>query len=89
MRIIWASDAWDDYLYWQSADPKVLRLINDLINDTRRSPFRGLGKPEPLKYDLKGWWSRRITSDHRLVYRVSGSGSLQQLEILQCRYHYR
>ena len=89
MRIIWASDAWDDYLYWQSADPKVLRLINDLINDTHRSPFRGLGKPEPLKYDLKGWWSRRITSDHRLVYRVSGSGSLQQLEILQCRYHYR
>jgi toxin YoeB len=89
MRIVWASDAWDDYLYWQSADPKVLRLINDLINDTRRSPFRGLGKPEPLKYDLKGWWSRRITSDHRLVYRVSGSGSLQQLEILQCRYHYR
>jgi toxin YoeB len=89
MRIVWASDAWDDYLYWQSADPKVIRLINDLINDTRRSPFRGLGKPEPLKYDLKGWWSRRITSDHRLVYRVSGSSSLQQLEILQCRYHYR
>ena len=89
MRIVWASDAWDDYLYWQSADPKVFRLINDLINDTRRSPFRGLGKPEPLKYDLKGWWSRRITSDHRLVYRVSGSDSLQQLEILQCRYHYR
>jgi toxin YoeB len=89
MRIVWASDAWEDYLYWQSADPKVLGLINDLINDTRRSPFRGLGKPEPLKYDLKGWWSRRITSDHRLVYRVSGAGSLQQLEILQCRYHYR
>ena len=89
MKIVWARDAWDDYLYWQSADAKVVRLINDLINDTRRSPFRGLGKPEPLKYDLKGWWSRRITSDHRLVYRVSGSGSLQQLQILQCRYHYK
>jgi len=89
VKIVWARDAWDDYLYWQSADAKVVRLINDLINDTRRSPFRGLGKPEPLKYDLKGWWSRRITSDHRLVYRVSGSGSLQQLQILQCRYHYK
>ena len=88
MKLVWTSQAWDDYLHWQQADPKILRAVNDLIRDARRSPFKGLGKPEPLKHGLKGWWSRRITGDHRLVYRVSGQGDTQQLEIAACRYHY-
>ena len=88
MRLLWTSAAWEDYLYWQTADPKVLRSINDLIKDIRRDPFRGLGKPEPLKHALQGWWSRRITGEHRLVYRVSGKGEAQQIEIAACRYHY-
>jgi toxin YoeB len=89
MKLVWASDAWEDYLYWQGADSKILGVINDLIKDAQRNPFKGIGKPEPLKHDLAGWWSRRITSDHRLVYRMSGKDQAQQLEILQCRYHYR
>jgi toxin YoeB len=86
MRLVWTQAAWEDYLHWQSTDEKVLQSINDLIKDIRRSPFRGLGKPEPLKHD--GWWSRRITGEHRVVYRVSGKGAAQQLEIAACRYHY-
>ncbi|MBQ0818889.1 Txe/YoeB family addiction module toxin, partial [Microvirga sp. HBU67558] len=74
---------------WQEADPKTLRIINDLIKDAKRNPFKGLGKPEPLKHALKGWWSRRITGEHRLVYRITGAGDGQQLEIAQCRYHYK
>jgi toxin YoeB len=89
MKLVWASDAWEDYLYWQDADSKILGVINDLIKDAQRNPFKGIGKPEPLKHDLAGWWSRRITGDHRLVYRMSGKDQTQQLEILQCRYHYR
>jgi toxin YoeB len=88
MRLVWTQAAWEDYLHWQSTDEKVLQSINDLIKDIRRSPFRGLGKPEPLKHDLAGWWSRRITGEHRVVYRVSGKGAAQQLEIAACRYHY-
>ncbi|HEY8564111.1 MAG TPA: Txe/YoeB family addiction module toxin [Beijerinckiaceae bacterium] len=88
MKLLWTSDAWEDYLYWQQTDPKTLRAVNDLIRDVRRDPFRGLGKPEPLKHALKGWWSRRITGEHRLVYRVRGEGSDQVLEIAMCRYHY-
>jgi toxin YoeB len=65
-----------------------LGIINDLINDIKRNPFKGLGKPEPLKYTLQGLWSRRITREDRLVYRVTGKGDDQQVEILQCRYHY-
>jgi toxin YoeB len=86
MITAWSDDGWDDYLY---ADEKVLQSINDLIKDIKRDPFRGLGKPEPLKHDLAGWWSRRIAGEHRLVYRVSGQGKTQQLDIVQCRYHYR
>ncbi len=88
MRLVWTDEAWEDYLYWQTSDPGILRRLNELIRDARRSPFRGIGKPEPLKGDLAGWWSRRITGDHRLVYRVTGKGEAQQLEIAACRYPY-
>lgn len=88
MKIVFASRAWEDYLHWQAADVTVLQRLNALIRECRRSPFGGLGKPEPLKGDLKGYWSRRITLEDRLVYRVSGSGDAQQLEIVQCRFHY-
>jgi toxin YoeB len=67
---------------------KILAAINDLIKDIKRDPFKGLGKPEPLKHGLQGWWSRRTTGEHRLVYRVSGKGDDQQIDIAQCRYHY-
>ena len=80
-------DGWITSL--RQTDAKVFRAINDLINNTRQTPFTGLGKPEPLKFDLKGWWSRRITGEHRLVYRVSGKGDDQPLEIAACRYHYK
>ncbi len=86
MRLLWSDEAWEDYVYWQQSDPKVLQAINDLIRDIRRDPFKGLGKPEPLKHSLAGWWSRRITREHRLVYRVSGRDA-ELLEIIQCRYH--
>jgi toxin YoeB len=85
MRLLWSDEAWEDYLYWQQTDRKVLQAINDLIRDIRRDPFKGLGKPEPLKHDLSGWWSRRITREHRLVYRVSGKNA-ESVEIIQCRY---
>ena len=88
MRLLWSGEAWDDYLYWLQTDQKVLQAINDLIKDIRRDSFKGLGKPEPLKFGLQGWWSRRISGEHRLVYRVSGKGEQQQLDIVQCRYHY-
>jgi toxin YoeB len=88
MKLLWSPSAWEDYLSWKRDDPVVFGRINELIRDIRRDPFRGLGKPEALKYDLRGCWSRRITGEHRLVYRVSGKGPMRQLEILQCRYHY-
>jgi toxin YoeB len=88
MRLCWTASAWDDYLHWQSADLKVLGAINALLKDIKRDPFKGLGKPEPLQHALHGWWSRRITGEHRLVYRVSGKGEAQTIEISQCRYHY-
>ena len=88
MKTVWTEDAWQDYLFWQNSDRKVLQSINDLIRDIKRDPFRGLGKPEPLKHALKGWWSRRITGEYRLVYRMTGQGETQQIEIVQCRFHY-
>jgi toxin YoeB len=89
VRLVFSDDAWEDYLWWQSTGrDKGLDRVNSLINATKRQPFTGLGKPEPLKGDLTGWWSRRITDEHRLVYRVSGKGESQQLEIAQLRYHY-
>ena len=88
MRILWYEQAWEDYLYWQRNDPGILERVNSLVKDIGRSPFRGIGKPEPLKAALSGWWSRRITDEHRFVYRVTGRAATQVLEVLQCRYHY-
>lgn len=88
MKLVFWPTAWEDYLHWQAADPKVLVRINALLEECRRHPFTGTGKPEALKQNLSGWWSRRITGEHRLVYRVSGSGEAQALEVAQCRYHY-
>ena len=88
MLIAWTELAWQDYLQWQQEDEKILAAINDLIKDIKRDPFRGIGKPEHLKHDLRGWWSRRITGEHRLVYRLQGKDDGQQLVIAQCRYHY-
>lgn len=89
MRLVFSDQAWEDYLHWQKADTNVLERINQLIRECRRTPFRGTGKPEPLKGDLKGWWSRRITLEDRLVYRVTGGKDQdRQLEIAQCRFHY-
>ena len=88
MKTAWTEDSWRDYLYWQQTGEKILNSINDLIKDIKRDPFKGLGKPEPLKHTLQGWGSRRISGEHRLVYRVSGKDDNQQLDIVQCRYHY-
>ncbi|WP_372423025.1 Txe/YoeB family addiction module toxin [Salinarimonas chemoclinalis] len=88
MKLVWSQAAWQDYLWWQSENPEGLDKINALIRETARTPFKGTGKPEPLKSSLAGWWSRRITREHRLVYRVTGKGADQALEIAQCRLHY-
>jgi toxin YoeB len=88
MKLVWAPSAWDDYVHWQQEDQAVVARINELIKDARRSPFKGLGKPEPLKGDWSGWWSRRITREHRFIDRVSGERGDQRLEIAACRYHY-
>jgi toxin YoeB len=88
MKVVWTEHAWEEYLHWQKEDQKTLSAINDLIKDIKRDAFKGLGKPEPLKHALQGWWSRRISGEHRLVYRVSGKGDDQRVEIVQCRYHY-
>ncbi|MDO8900335.1 MAG: Txe/YoeB family addiction module toxin [Phenylobacterium sp.] len=88
MRLVFADQAWEDYLHWQKSDANVLIRLNSLIKECMRTPFQGMGKPEPLRGELKGWWSRRITLEDRLVYRVIGAGTAQQLEIAQCRYHY-
>ena len=84
MKLIFADAAWEDYLYWQKQDRKVLERINKLVQEVRREPFSGVGKPEPLRHALAGFWSRRITDEHRMVYRVEGD----QLLIAQLRYHY-
>lgn len=84
MDLSWDSDAWDDYLYWQRTDKNVLKRINELIKECLRTPFEGKGKPESLKANLSGYWSRRITDEHRLVYQVLND----RIHILQCRFHY-
>ena len=84
MKLVFSEQAWADYLYWQGQDKKTLERINTLIKECARTPFEGLGKPEPLRSDLRGWWSRRIDREHRLVYRVEDGALL----IAQCRYHY-
>ena len=83
-RLVFTAAAWDDYIYWQGQDRKTLRRINALIQDTMRSPFSGIGKPEPLRENLSGFWSRRIDDTHRLVYTVDDD----DLAIVACRYHY-
>lgn len=88
MQLAFTEDAWADYLYWQENDRKTLARVNDLLRDTLRNPFSGIGKPEPLKGSLKGFWSRRINQEHRLVYRVTERGADQVLVVAQCRYHY-
>jgi toxin YoeB len=83
-----SSRGWSDYIALLETDVTTLRKLNRLVEECKRDPFRGTGKPEPLKDNLKGWWSRRISKEHRLVYRVTGSVPDQILEIAQCRYHY-
>ena len=84
MRLVWTSHAWEDYLHWQANDKKMLKRVNQLLRDTLRDTFEGIGKPEPLKYGAEGAWSRRITQEHRLVYMIVDG----DLVVLQARYHY-
>jgi toxin YoeB len=84
VKLIFSEQAWEDYLYWQKTDRKLLERINALVKDVSRSPFEGIGKPEPLKNALSGYWSRRINEEHRLVYRIVDGSML----IAQLRYHY-
>ena len=84
MKITFSTEGWEDYLHWQATDKKVLRRINDLIKETIRTPFQGTGKPEPLRHVLAGYWSRRITEEHRMVYRIEGDS----LFIAQLRNNY-
>jgi toxin YoeB len=84
MKIIFLDQAWEDYLYWQSTDKVLLKKINALIKEIEREPFEGNGKPEALRHNLAGWWSRRINLEHRIVYKIDNDA----IVILQCRYHY-
>lgn len=84
MRVVFDENAWHDYLYWQKTDRKIVQRINALIKEIQRSPFTGVGKPESLKHALAGYWSRRITDEHRIVYRIKGG----EVQIAQLRYHY-
>lgn len=89
MDIVFTKNAWDDFEYWIENDPEVVKKIKELLKSIRQNPFTGIGKPEPLKYDLKGFWSRRISSENRLVYKISGvKGVDQKYFVLQCRFHY-
>ena len=89
MKLVFSKDAWADYLYWQEHDRQGLIRLNEIIRDVLRSPLQGIGKPEPLVGNFKGWWSRRITREHRLIYRVRGKDEDQSIEIAACRLHYR
>lgn len=84
MKVLFSGRAWEQYTYWATADPRVLKRINRLIKEIQRTLFEGAGKPEPLKENLSGWWSRRITDEHRLVYRIRDGA----VEVAQARYHY-
>lgn len=84
MKVLFDDAAWEDYLYWQATEKKTVRRIHELIKDARRNPFAGIGKPEPLRYAFSGYWSRRITEEHRMAYRVENG----YLLIAQLRYHY-
>ena len=84
MILSWAEKAWEDYLYWQATDKKILKRINRLVKEIKRNPFEGMGDPEPLRHNWSGYWSRRIDREHRIVYKVID----ENLIIVQCRYHY-
>jgi toxin YoeB len=84
MKIVFLDQGWEDYLYWQNTDKVTLRKVNSLIKEIDRLPFEGSGKPEPLKHNFAGWWSRRINLEHRLVYKIDNDA----IVIIQCRYHY-
>lgn len=84
MKLIFLNSGWEDYLYWQSTDKSMLKKVNAMIKEIERTPFEGTGKPEALRYDLAGWWSRRINLEYRLVYKIEE----ESIIILQCRYHY-
>lgn len=84
MRILFTGNSWEDYTSWIDEDRKMLKRINELIKEIQRTPYEGKGKPEALKYDLAGWWSRRIDREHRLVYQVREN----EIQIISCRYHY-
>ena len=84
MELLWQTNAWEDYCHWQKQDKKILERVNELIKDCLRSPYKGIGKPEPLKGNYAGCWSRRITQEHRLIYKMNE----RRLHILQCRYQY-
>lgn len=84
MKLIFVDESWEDYLYWQKTDKKILKKINELLKDISRTPFSGKGKPEPLKYKYKGYWSRRIDHEHRLIYQAKDD----EIRIVKCRFHY-
>jgi toxin YoeB len=84
MKYVFVEESWEDYLYWQNTDKKMVKRINDLIKDISRHPFTGIGNPEPLKFKYQGFWSRRIGGEHRLVYQVRDN----ELQIAKCRFHY-
>lgn len=89
MNFEFTQNAWEEFEYWIETDNNMVFKIKELLKDIRKTPFQGIGKPEPLKYDLKGFWSRRITGEHRLVYKIEGNkGSDQKCLIIQCRFHY-
>ncbi|HJW31595.1 MAG TPA: Txe/YoeB family addiction module toxin [Saprospiraceae bacterium] len=89
MNFQFTPHAWEDFEYWIETDPEMVHKIRELLQEIRKDPFHGLGKPEPLKFDLQGYWSRRITGEHRLVYKVDGKkGKDQTCYIVQCRFHY-
>ncbi len=84
MKLIFVDESWEDYLYWQKTERKIMERINNLVKDISRNPYSGLGKPEPLKYKYQGFWSRRITDEHRLIYRMADD----EIHIAKCRFHY-
>jgi toxin YoeB len=88
VRLMFVDEGWEDYSFRAEQDRAILKRLNLLIRETMRDPFQGIGKPEPLRHEYKGWWSRRIDGEHRLVYRVFGKGADQTLEIVACRFHY-
>jgi toxin YoeB len=85
VNLVFSDDAWEEYLYWQQTDSQMLKRIHQLIKEIMRDPYRGIGKPEPLKHALQDYWSRRISGEHRVIYRISGN----ELRIAQLRHHYR